>query len=980
MTSSLIAWWREAGSSRLLTALTVSVAHLGVVLMPGIAAAQQASQPPAPVLSTDPWVRAQQRLQPALEAFIQDNRGFRLGKLFGLAPDLGELAPVLDDLESAHQRVLADFTRVGAHLADKNLPESVRKRHAQTVADYRRAHQTLMDRLTTLNATSQPAEAAEAILEELKEQSLGRSHQPLDYERLPFGVNRAEETRPPLLDEDALKQRFPAEPLVLASANEHSAMLLAAGAMGLPTEADLAATTDVQISPEIEALASQLDNSPVAIYNWVRNHIEYLPLYLSLQGSQRTLETRRGNAFDISSLLIALLRAADIPARYRYGTVRIPEEKVRNWLGDLESPHAALDLLGQGGIPALGRTEGGQITAIDLEHIWVEVWVDYYPSRGARNIQPDAWIPMDAAFKQYDYAEGLPLQDEVPFDAQGFVDDLLETAVIDEEAGTVQNLDTDLIETTFQTYLDQVNSHIDSNHPDATVGEVIGSRTIRALEAPVLAGSLPYQPLAQLEPWSTLPDELRGQYSFTLYASPQDETYDAPAFVFTDSLPNLANTTLSLSFEPATEEDRETIESYLSEPDENGDIDPNDLPESLPGYLINLKAELRRNGEVIHTAGPFPMGTELASRTEITRLTGGTVSAVNYPIAGEYHALGINLPGGQGESLEAIQDRLEATRDQLEAEAFETLTKDDLVGDLLTAAVNGYFAVAATQMELLNRQSTGQLLMQPGYGAVNTVLNPQYAYGTPRQVFFDGLGVDIDAVVHSAVGKDADNQTRINLVQQMGTQLSALEHRILEVLFTDQDNPGEAASAVKALATAAAQGQTIHTLDQSNVQYLNQITTTEQIKADIRNGINAGLTATIHQQPVNIGGWIGTGYTLTDPETGAGAYRIGNGQNGAAGFFGFVLVMSILMLSTLALIIALDLIVSGVVFATFNVLVGGVLFYKDLKQSYSQCSGLEYLSTILALLIFQGILSGAPDVIGAAISSLGAMFSPSRFC
>ena len=60
------------------------------------------------------------------------------------------------------------------------------------------------------------------------------------------------------------------------------------------------------------------------------------------------------NAFDTASLLIALLRAAEIPARYRYGTVRIPESQARNWLVNLRSPRAALNLLAQGGIPTFG--------------------------------------------------------------------------------------------------------------------------------------------------------------------------------------------------------------------------------------------------------------------------------------------------------------------------------------------------------------------------------------------------------------------------------------------------------------------------------------------------------------------------------------------------------------------------------------------------------------------------------------------------
>ena len=45
----------------------------------------------------------------------------------------------------------------------------------------------------------------------------------------------------------------------------------------------------------------------MAIYQWVRNNIEFIPSYGSIQGSEYTLENRRGsNAFDTASLLIAL--------------------------------------------------------------------------------------------------------------------------------------------------------------------------------------------------------------------------------------------------------------------------------------------------------------------------------------------------------------------------------------------------------------------------------------------------------------------------------------------------------------------------------------------------------------------------------------------------------------------------------------------------------------------------------------------------
>ncbi|QJX03080.1 transglutaminase domain-containing protein [Alcanivorax sp. IO_7] len=176
----------------------------------------------------------------------------------------------------------------------------------------------------------------------------------------------------------------------------------------------LAATLDAPQTPAIQAKAAELDHDPVRIYQWVRNNIEFIPSYGSIQGAEYTLELGKGNAFDTASLLIALLRASDIPARYAMGTVRIPADQVMNWVGGVNVPSAAGNLMGQGGIPNTGLTRGGQISHFELEHIWVEAWIDFHPSRGADHRTGDTWVPMDASFKQYEYSEGMDLQDQVP--------------------------------------------------------------------------------------------------------------------------------------------------------------------------------------------------------------------------------------------------------------------------------------------------------------------------------------------------------------------------------------------------------------------------------------------------------------------------------------------------------------------------------------------------------------------------------------
>ena len=113
---------------------------------------------------------------------------------------------------------------------------------------------------------------------------------------------------------------------------------------------------------------------------------------------------------------LALLRASSIPARYVYGSVDIPVEKILNWTGT-QTPEAAQQIMGQGGIPNTLLTRGGNIFAIRIEHVWVEALIQYHPGRGARHIpgksQPDTWLPLDASFKQYTEESGMELADKV---------------------------------------------------------------------------------------------------------------------------------------------------------------------------------------------------------------------------------------------------------------------------------------------------------------------------------------------------------------------------------------------------------------------------------------------------------------------------------------------------------------------------------------------------------------------------------------
>jgi hypothetical protein len=166
-----------------------------------------------------------------------------------------------------------------------------------------------------------------------------------------------------------------------------------------PTAADLTSTTEVQFTPAILAKAQALGYNAVNIYNWVYNNIEYVPTYGSIQGADMCLQTMQCNDIDTASLLIALLRASNIPARYVYGTIQLPINQVMNWVGGFTDPKSALEFMAQGGVPITGEVAGGQIVAAKIEHVWVETYVNYFPSRGARNGPGNEWIPLDASYK-----------------------------------------------------------------------------------------------------------------------------------------------------------------------------------------------------------------------------------------------------------------------------------------------------------------------------------------------------------------------------------------------------------------------------------------------------------------------------------------------------------------------------------------------------------------------------------------------------
>jgi hypothetical protein len=165
--------------------------------------------------------------------------------------------------------------------------------------------------------------------------------------------------------------------------------------------ADTATTPEAPRSKEIVELAQSLQWNPVLIYEWVKNNVETEWYWGSMKGAEETLRQRSGNDADQATLLVALLRAADFPARYIKGTVEFfPDlNKARNLTG-LDDPAKIYTFLQKAGIPVKPVIGGGGVTNYQIEHVWVEAFIPYSNYRGAViDDQGKIWLGLDTSIK-----------------------------------------------------------------------------------------------------------------------------------------------------------------------------------------------------------------------------------------------------------------------------------------------------------------------------------------------------------------------------------------------------------------------------------------------------------------------------------------------------------------------------------------------------------------------------------------------------
>ncbi|MGR8934369.1 MAG: transglutaminase domain-containing protein [Gammaproteobacteria bacterium] len=853
MTAPLLTRIRETPAFLRPTAATVLIAFLMLILEP-LAVAAQNNNPPAPAKAaagddrlfadTVQKIAAQlERLHDKLEKH-QDGGAERSA--------LKQLQRTLQQLDGEEQQ---SFAAIEQHLKEHNLPAEIFERQRAMLDNYQSEYDALMTALDAIAQADNDADRlshAQTALQRLKAKQYKPAHQPFDPKNLPFQVPDGK-VRAPKETPEELQQLIQAQAPVQVAALELNAGMLAQATTqttSAPQAADLAPTEDVQITDDIKALAQSLNNDPVAIYNWVRNNIEYIPTYGSIQGSQLTLTNQKGNAFDTASLLIALYRAAGIPARYVYGTVQIPIEQVMNWVGGMSNPMAALELMGQGGIPNIALTQGGVVKYGKIEHVWVEAYVDFIPSRGAKHKSGDTWVALDASFKQYDFTKGMDIKTAVPLDIQDLLDQIQAGATLNEAEGWVQNINSPVLQTALTDYQSRVQAYIDGQKPNATMDDMLGDKKIVEQKFPILPGSLPYHTVVTSSEFAQIPDSLRWKIKLNLYGSELDKVTQSPQFSVALNLSKLGISRLAATYVPASEADAQVIQSYAT-------------TNRLPVYLVNEVLRIQIDDTVLGEYHAQTMGAPQYWTYTLTK-PGGNAIEEDFKLVssvGDQIVFGIN---GAGTSLNQISAR------------YHSIDPNSSLENLNHLAM-GYWARVDLSDAMIANQFETVVYRLPSVGMFAQPLSIVYSWGVPWFGSYKSYSIDVRRLISSAV--TVDGKIAANFRFQSGLGASQLEGRIFEEIFDLAR--GNGFSAVAVIATAIRNGVPIWKVDSINLQsFLAASILSSEVKNQISNAVSAGLLVITPEEGIDVGFWSGQGYIAVDPKTGAGGYILNSANGG----------------------------------------------------------------------------------------------------
>ena len=264
------------------------------------------------------------------------------------------------------------------------------------------------------------------------------------------------------------------------------------------------------LPPSIVELARALKNDVDLIYEFVRNNIDYYPIWGVQKGALGTLLDSQGTAFDQATLMVALLRQAGYTASFVKGRIAMTGADVGSWLGVSTANACAIqDLFAAGRIPVaqIASVGGGctAISSVQIDHLWVKVNI------GGTNYY------FDPSFKPHSLKPGIDLAAASGYNATTHLNSAKVGATL--TADYIQNVNRTNVRANLTALATALATYVRANLPAGELSDLVGGTAITPYDGLSLRQTtLPYQNISvPVTEYTDIPDAfkptLRIQYA-----------------------------------------------------------------------------------------------------------------------------------------------------------------------------------------------------------------------------------------------------------------------------------------------------------------------------------------------------------------------------------------------------------------------------------------------------------------------------------
>ena len=596
-----------------------------------------------------------------------------------------------------------------------------------------------------------------------------------------------------------------------------------------PTIEESLQNDDTEIPKAISDLAAEL-GSAKEIYRYVKENVVYEAYSGSKKGAAVTLDQLGGNDVDQARLLIALLRAIHVPARYVTGTVEITADQAVAITGaaDAKSAGRILEARHKG---VKGVTDQGVLVGYRMEQTWVEAYVPYtdYRGAGAANGR-SVWVSLDPSFK---------------------------------------TLTTETQTLTFNYDADQlaIREHLDAAAADQPVifgdytrpGDTadVYLRRIDPVQDGYLPASLPYTVLAVNDRYAALPDEMKDSIAIEING---EQLFSAP-------LTELYFKQITVSYVPATDSDKKLLNS-------------DDKLTEVPAYLVQMLPVVTvrgDNGTDTYTGKQSAALGAMQQMTTTLKNEGDTTILTDDVFAGSMYAFNLDYQRIMPSDINYSYGLLKAAQ---EAGEEANSASPEILGALLDYAGKSYFAYCdsesmryETMLNICKNRQLGLCITGYEFRSKDTL-------GIVDKLEGGAFFIDVAYNNYSAVSYEGNAKAETGFNTALGESESYYEGKIWEIVT---GNELHGISTVSVMNAAADQNIPTAFIVKNNAEeQLEKCHVSESVKDEVRDFVNKGMMVQLVADTVAIGDWTGTAYIARDMRTGAASYMLSGGTAGGS--------------------------------------------------------------------------------------------------